>query len=78
MKSISEQRGGTYRAEGDSPVPKIALDNDTEQIIGRYGRMHRQYLEYRPVVYNQPLLPGKLWKHLEEIDAVLSVAFSAS
>jgi len=70
MKSIFEQMGGTYRTEGDYLVPNIALDSDAERPIGRYGRMHRQYLEeHRPVVYNQLLLSGTLWEHLEEIDA---------
>ncbi len=71
MKSIFEQMGGTYRAEGDYLVPNIALDSDARRPIGKYGRMHRQYLEeHRPMVYNQLLLSGRLWEHLEEIDAV--------
>jgi len=69
MKSIFEQMGGTYRAEGDYLVPNIALDSDAGRPIGRYGRMHKQYLEeHRPVVYNQLLLSSKLREHLEEID----------
>ncbi len=70
MQSIFEQMGGTYRTEGDYLVPNIALDTDTDQPIGRYGWMRKQYLEeHRPVVYNQLLLSGKLREHLEEIDA---------
>ncbi len=70
MKSIFEQMGGTYRAEGEYLVPNIVLDSDARRPIGRYGRMHRQYLEeHRPMVYNQLLLSGRLWEHLEEIDA---------
>ncbi len=71
MQSIFEQMGGTYRSEGDYLVPNIALDTDTGRPIGRYGWMRKQYLEeHRPVVYNQLLLSGKLWEHLEEIDTI--------
>jgi len=53
MKSIFEQMGGTYWAEGDYLVPNIALDSDAGRTIGRYAQMHKKYLEeHRPVVYN--------------------------
>ena len=37
--------------------------------IGRWGRMHRDYLkEYRPVVFNQLVLSGNLWAYLADIN----------
>ena len=37
--------------------------------LGRYGRMHKTYLqEHHKVLYNQMLLDGSLWPHLREID----------
>lgn len=37
--------------------------------IGKYGRMRRSYLkEHHPILYNNYLLEGTLFKHLAEID----------
>ena len=69
MKSIFEEMGGTYRQVGDYFIPNITLSDDGEYQIGRYGRMHRSYLkEYRKILYNNHVLEGTLFKHLDEID----------
>ena len=37
--------------------------------LGKYGRMRKTYLqEHHKVLYNQMLLDGSLWPHLQEID----------
>ena len=69
MKSIFEQMGGTYRQEGDYLIPNLALPDEPEYQIGKYGRMRRNYLkEHRPVLYANLLTSGTLHRHLAEID----------
>ena len=69
MKSIFEQMGGTYRQEGDYLIPNLALPEEPEYQIGKYGRMRRSYLkEHRPVLYANLLTSGTLHRHLAEID----------
>ena len=53
---------------GDYYVPDWELPEEIRP-IGRWGRMHRDYLkEHRPVVFNQLVLSGKLWTYLADID----------
>ena len=69
MKSLFEQMGGTYRQEGDYLIPNLALPNDGDYEIGKYGRMRLDYLkEYRKILYTNYLMDGTLSKHLSEID----------
>ena len=69
MKSIFEQMGGTYRQAGDYLIPNLALPDEPEYQIGKYGRMRRSYLkEHRKILYNNYVLEGTLFKHLSEID----------
>ena len=69
MKSLFEQMGGTYRQEGDYLIPNLALPDEPEYQIGKYGRMRRSYLkEYRKTLYNNYVLERTLFKHLAEID----------
>ena len=61
--------GLTYTKIGDYYYPVIALPDTTKYPIGRYGRMHRQYLkEHRPTVWARLVLAGELPRHLFEID----------
>ena len=71
MKTIFEEMGGTYRQVGYYFIPNITLPDDGEYQIGKYGRMRRSYLkEHHPILYNNYLLEGTLFKHLAEIDQV--------
>ena len=37
--------------------------------IGKWGRMHRDYLrEHKPIQYNYLLLSGKLWTYLADLN----------
>ena len=60
----------TYTKNGDYLIPNIGLPEQTDHTpLGKYGRMRRQYLkEHRPILWNQMILDGTLWKHLREID----------
>ena len=69
QKSIFEQMGGTYTQVGDYLLPNLTIDESEQQPIGKYGRMHKRYLEeYRLVLYTNLLTTGKLDQHLDEID----------
>ena len=58
----------TYIKTGDYYIPDWKLSEE-HRPIGRWGRMHRDYLkEHRPVVFNQLVLSGKLWTYLADIN----------
>ena len=57
-----------YIKTGDYYIPDWKLLED-HRPIGRWGRMHRDYLkEHRPVVFNQLVLSGNLWTYLADIN----------
>ena len=69
MKSLFEQMGGTYRRVGDYYIPNLVLGEECDCHIGRYGLMHKKYLEEaNPILYTSMTLNGKLWAYLAEID----------
>lgn len=58
----------TYIKTGDYYIPDWKLPEE-HRPIGRWGRMHRDYLkEHRPVVFNQLVLSGNLWTYLADIN----------
>ena len=58
----------TYSRNGDYLTPDLSL-NETEQPIGKYGRMRKAYLkEHRPILWNSLILSEKLYPHLLEIE----------
>ena len=58
----------TYIKTGDYYIPDLKLPEE-HRPIGRWGRMHRDYLkEHRPVVFDQLVLSGKLWSYLADIN----------
>ena len=53
---------------GDYYIPDLKHPKE-HRPIGRWGRMHRDYLkEYRPAVFNQLVLAGNLWTYLADIN----------
>jgi len=57
-----------YIKIGDYYIPDWKLPEETHP-IGRWGRMHRDYLkEHRPVIFNQLVLSGNLWTYLADIN----------
>ena len=68
-KSIFEQMGGTYRREGDYLIPNISVPDTREYNIGKYGNLHRRFLEENyPGYYTTLLMSGKLFDYLGKID----------
>ena len=58
----------TYIKAGDYYIPDWKLSDETRP-IGRWGRMHRDYLKaHRPVVFNQLALSVNLWTYLTDIN----------
>ena len=66
-KTIYEQLGGTYREENGNLVPDVELPE--QKPIGKYGRMHLEYLkQHRRGRYSALLGEGGLNTYLSEID----------
>lgn len=57
-----------YALAGDYYIPDLKLPNE-ERSIGKYGRMHREYLkEHNPIMFNDLLLEGQLWTYLADLN----------
>ena len=68
MKEMVFENGIQYSLHGDYYLPDLKLEPENRP-IGRWGRMHRDYLkEHRPVVFNQLVLSGTLWTYLADIN----------
>ena len=67
--SLYETFGGTYREESGHLIPNVTLPEQTDYQIGKYGRMHLDYIKnHRRGRYTTLLTEGKLNSHLHEID----------
>ena len=57
-----------YIRVGDYYIPDLTLPEESHP-IGRWGRMHREYLrEHKPIQYNRLLLSGELWTYLADLN----------
>ena len=58
-----------YTQVGDYQLPLLTLSQtDEAEPLGKYSRMRLAYLKnQRPVLYNQMLLNGTLWPHLQDV-----------
>ena len=69
MKTLYENLGGTYHEENGHLIPNITLPEQTDYQIGKYGRMHFDYIkQHRRGRYTTLLTEGKLNAQLHEID----------
>ena len=69
MKTLYETLGGTYREENGHLIPNVTLPEQTDYQIGKYGRMHLDYIKnHRRGRYTTLLTEGKLNARLHEID----------
>ena len=67
--SLYETFGGTYREESRHLIPNVTLPEQTDYQIGKYGRMHLNYIkQHRRGRYTTLLTEGKLNARLHEID----------
>ena len=59
----------TYHRDGDYLFPNMGLTEQEQVPVGKYGLMRQTYLqEYRPGLYAQLMLSGRLMEHLHEVD----------
>ena len=64
-----QKNGISYVLTGDYYIPDISLGDTDDRPIGRWGRMHRDYLrDHRPIVYNELLLSGRLHTVLADLN----------
>lgn len=68
MKNKMNVNGMDYVLTGDYYIPVLKLPAE-EGSIGKYGRMHREYLEeHNPMLYNDLILTCKLWTYLADLN----------
>ena len=70
MNSIFEECCGTYTLGADGMLyPNLILEPKEHRPIGRWGRMHRAYLEAEHTgLYERLILNGTLDRHLADSD----------
>ena len=69
MKTLYENLGGTYHEENGHLIPNVTLPEQTDFQIGKYGRMHLDYIKnHRRGRYTTLLTEGKLNARLHGID----------
>ena len=67
--NLYEKLGGTYREENGHLIPNVTLPEQTDYQIGKYGRMHLDYIKnHRRGRYTSLLTEGKLNARLHDID----------
>ena len=68
MENKMKNNSIEYVLAGDYYIPDLKLPNE-ERTIGKYGRMHRDYLkEHKPIRFNDLVLEGQLWTYLADLD----------
>ena len=70
MKSLFEELGGTYTLGKDGMYyPNLMIEEVDQRPIGKWGRMHREYLkEQHPSLYQRLILNGTMGRHLAYAD----------
>ena len=64
-----ESNGLWYELIGDYYIPVLTLSSDEQRPIGKWGRMHRDYLEqHHPICFNDLVLSGQLWTYLADLN----------
>jgi len=68
MKERITKNGIDYVLVGDYYISDLKLPEE-ERSIGKYGRMHREYLrENHPILFNDLVLSCQLWTYLADIN----------
>ena len=64
-----ENHGLWYELIGDYYIPVLTLSSEEQRPIGKWGRMHRDYLkEHRPILFNDLILSGRFWTYLADLN----------
>ena len=65
---VIREKGLKYLQSGYYFIPDLKLPQENRS-IGKYGRMHRNYLqEHNPIRFNDLVLEGKLWTYLADLN----------
>ena len=76
MKSIYENLGGTYKANGDYSLPTFVLPKEEPFEIGVWGQRYLRHLkENHRIIYYNYLTKGILNKHITELDILSQKIF---
>ena len=68
MKDKKSINNIEYVLVGDYYIPDLKLPHE-ERPIGKYGRMHREYLkEHNPMMFNDLVLDGQIWTYLADLN----------
>ena len=68
LKERITENGNDYILIGDYYIPDLKLPEENRP-IGRYGRLHREYLKQEhPARYSSLILTGKLWTYLADLN----------
>lgn len=68
LKERITENGIDYILVGDYYIPDLKLSEENRP-IGRYGRLHREYLKQEhPARYSSLILTGKLWTYLADLN----------
>ena len=69
LRIHDETNGLDYVLAGDYYIPVIELLESDDRPIGKWGRMHRAYLEEtNPLLLNHLILTGKLHSYLADLN----------
>ena len=64
-----ESKGLWYERIGDYYIPVLTLSSEEKRPIGKWGRMHRDYIkEHGPILFNDLVLSGQLWTYLADLN----------
>ena len=68
MKSLYEELGGAYTLGNDGMLyPDLVIGDKEQRPIGKWGRMHMNYLEAEhPGLYERLILNGTIHRHLAD------------
>ncbi|EOS47512.1 hypothetical protein C810_00596 [Lachnospiraceae bacterium A2] len=68
LKERITENGIDYILAGDYYIPDLKLPEENRP-IGRYGRLHREYLKQEhPARYSSLILTGILWTYLADMN----------
>ena len=59
-----------YRKVGDYYIPNLIIPPEEAKVsLGKWGMMHKSYLEkHKKVLFNSLLMQGKLYQHCAEVE----------
>lgn len=69
-KQIYDENNGLwYELIGDYYIPVLTLSSEEQRPIGKWGRMHWEYLrEHCPILFNDLILSGQLLTYLADLN----------